>query len=308
MNRLFAGLAMALLMVAVVGVYLWLEVGEQREGNAALEARITALESARGGANPRQMAQDAALPPAPADATVAGPAPAGAGGPRGAASGERALLASVREMLASEEGRDLVASFGAMALQRQYPDLEKAVGLTPEEADKLLNILARHRVDEADPALRRARGPSDPAERERLMREQQERMRANEEELMALLGDRYPKWQEYDRGSQQRLQETYAREAQARLRDAISSRDNPMSDTTFQAFVAAVDAEERRFNQEKPIRSPRQQVDQMPEMHQRMTQAASAHLDAAQLERYRRHLAEQETMMRGAVAMLDDDE
>jgi hypothetical protein len=308
MNRLFAGLAMALLVVAVVAVHLWLEVGKQRESNTALAARISALESVRSGA----VAQEVARPVASGGAAAIGPAPAGAGNDRAAAAtGEAALLAGMREMLETESGRELIASFGVMALRRQYPDLEKAMGLTPEEADKLLELLARQRVDSGlPPGVGRSRPEADPAAREhqeRALAEQRERESAGEAQIAALLGDRYPKWQEYERMSAERMGETYTREARAQLRAAISSRDNPMADATFEAFTAAVDAEERRFQQESPPRSVQQQVQQLPEMHRRMIQAASAHLDAAQLERYRQYLAEQANMMSGVMLMIDDE-
>lgn len=312
MNRLFAGLAMGLLAVTVIAVHLWLAAGKQRESNAALAERIGALEAGRGGT----MGQGVALPGEPGGNAATSSASAVAGNDDSAAPDQAAIAAGFAEALQSEGGRDLLMSFATMALQREYPDLEKAMGLTPEEADKLLEILAKQHVDQSNRPVGRSRPPADPAERERHVREmadQAERDRAAEAEIAALLGDRYPKWQEYRRSSSERLRETYTLAARAQLRESISSRDNPMTDATFEAFSAAVEAEERRFQNESPSRSIRHQVQQMPEMHRRMVQAASAHLDAAQVERYRQYLAEQVTMMTGAAATmegmgLNDDE
>lgn len=304
MNRLFAGLSMGLLVAAVVAVHLWLEVGKQRESNEQLTARIAALEARRDGRMPAQVVAPQA-PAAGAEATnsALGAAIAAAAGGQGEKSG----LDGILQMLDTPEGREFAYSMTLMSLQQRYPDLESALGLSSEEAGKLLEILARQQTDQGVGAIAGRRGANAPdvAERQRIASERAERQRAGEAELVALLGDRYPKWQEYERAATTRMTEQYTRQAREQLRNTVATRDNPITDTAFESFSSAVDAEQRRFRQESPpSRSIQQELQRMPEMHRRMVDAASAYLDATQLDRYRRHLQQEESMARSTADMV----
>jgi hypothetical protein len=121
---------------------------------------------------------------------------------------------------------------------------------------------------------------------------------AHEAELLALLGERYPKWKEYERTAGQRQQEEWARREAEQLRSAVSPAGNALNDAQFQSLHAALKAEEQRINQEPGSQSMQQEVQRMTETHRRLIDVASGYLNAQQLEGYRRRLQQQADMAR----------
>jgi hypothetical protein len=299
-------LGLALLVISIIAAYLWQQLRDQNAQNEQLSARLTALEPAVPAAAARVPQPQAVSAPGEAlPAAVPVPAPTTQSQQR--ASDAKSLAALSRQMMETPEGREFRLVMRRQSLAREYPDVQKALNLTPEQVDKLFDVLARREVDEQSmPMSIRERGPADPAAREEMARSMAEKNKAYRAELAAALGSSYDKWDEYQLAAKQRQREGWERVAADQMRVAISSGNNSMSDAQFQAFNTAVKAEQERID--RTLRSPQQQMQSMPENNRKLIEVASAHLNPEQLAAYRRHLEQQTEMMREAISTLGEDE
>lgn len=284
MKRLAIALGIALVAATALFVFLLDASRAERQLGSELEARIVALQSAPGAADTTGAMSSATGASRPAVA-------AGAAPDAGASSGFDSMAAAYDQLLTSPEGREFNRAMLRMSMDQQYPDAARELGLSQVELDKLFDLLANRMADEQ--AGRRA-GSSTP---DGVPREQGEP--DYEREIQTLLADRYPRWQQYQQTLGERRAENWKRVAEAQLRSAISAADRPVDDAQFQALQAALTAEEARFNQEVRAQPGLQQAMQrMSALNRRLVDVASVHLDAVQLERYRRHLQQQEEMVR----------
>lgn len=298
MDKKNAVLGGVLLVIGIVVAVLFIEVKSQRERNAGLLARVTELEAARLLAapvagvttQPASAPQGGSTGPAePAAATAAAPVPAGEVNPVGE---------MVRQMIESEEGREYTRSMSVLALKEQYPDLAQALGLTEEQAGKLIDLLARHRVETGVDRMTLIDTPRNRAAAERLARSIAEKDQAKEGELAALLGDKYMQWKDYQRTAADRHREDLQRRQVEQLRTAVSAPGRPVGDAQFSALRAELDAEQQRIQVESRGLGLQQQVARVTDDNQRLLDVASRHLDPVQLESYRRHLRQQADLMR----------
>lgn len=282
-------LAIALVVASAVLIYLLGESRAQRQLTSELEARLVALQS----------------PPGATAAALTAPAPEGRPGPGAGAGITRlgstdpdSMAAAYEQMLNSPEGKEFARAMLRMSIDQQYPDARRELGLSQEEADKLFDLLASRMAD-AELGRRGGGGTPDGVTPE-------EREFKYEREVETLLGARYPRWQQYQQTLGQRRAENWKRLAEVELRGVIGSADQPVDDAQFQNLQAALSAEESRFNQEvRAAPGMQQQVQRMSALNRRLVDVASAHLDARQLERYRRHLQQQEEMVRLALGAAD---
>lgn len=275
----------------------------ERRQTQELEARLVALESVRHG---KSGLQGASQP-----SGFAGDMPSGeqsgagvvSGNGQSAAASSSPLWAVREQMLNTPEGREFARSMLRMGMDRQYPDVGKELGLSPEQVDRVFDLLAERAMDVA-PDLLDARSGPDAANREEMGRLLHEKEQAHEAELSALLGERYPQWKEYERSAGQRQQDEWARREREQLRAAMSPPGNALNDAQFQSLHAALEAERRRINQESRGYSVQQEAQHMPEAHRRLIEVASGYLNAQQLEGYRRHL-QQEADMASMMATME---
>lgn len=295
MKRLAMGLAMALLVIGIVAVHLWRELHGERQRTTELAARIATLESAR--ATPISIAE-AARPIL--DVGAASPA---AGSTAPATQPERSeaniFLAAREQMLGSPEGREFALTVVRMGLEQQYPDVAKELGLGADEVERLFDLLAKHAIEAGPDLAKQQMGATgDQVALEEMARQIEAKQQANEAELSALLGNRYSKWQEYEQASNERQRDQWTRQGREQLRAAVSPAGNALNDAQFDALHAALDAEEKRINEESRGQSMQQELQRMPETHRRLIEVASGHLNAQQLEGYRRHLRQEAEMSR----------
>lgn len=282
-----------LLAVTAFDLILWRAAGLAREHNQQLLARVAAIEAA--GVAPGSPGSEPGTVSPDTQATVSAPASAADNPARAAMP----LAAGIRQTMETPEGREYTRSMMLTSLELQHPNLARELGISQEQADRLLDLLARQRTDVGvDRANMLAAPASDPATRQQMARDLAAKEQAYEGELSALLGDSYGKWKEYERTGSARLQETYARQQREQLRQALDTRGNPLGQAQFDAFATAVDAEQKRIDRESTRQTLEQHVERMPENNRRLLAVAADHLDAAQLERYRRHLEQQADMMR----------
>jgi hypothetical protein len=316
MNRFTVFLAATFAAIAVAGVYLGNQLRLQKGQNEKYEARMAALEASREAAElpaaaPVEAESDAAETKGATRAFSEAPVPGYASAP--AQSAKPSLEQSIQRALQSPEGQDFARLMQRSALEQRYPDMAKALNLTAEQVDQVLDFLAGREVEMStlESRLERTR---DRAAREELMRVIRDKEQVYAAELSSLLGNSYPEWQAYDLASRDRLRETYTRQGEIQMRAAIVAGGSPLSDAQFQSLTVALRAEESRFNQEVPGQSMQQQLQRLPELARRQAEVAAVFLDADQLARLRKHL-EQMYGSVGAVmdfgtlmGLLDEDE
>jgi hypothetical protein len=295
MKKLAIALGFALLAVGVLWGYLLRESRAERRTTAELESRLAALES---GARDSSSSQGTARVPETGGTPFAdGSAVIAPAGPQAAGGNVDSMAAAVRQMLNSPQGREFARTTTRMMLEERYPDLARELGLSPEEVDKLLDLMADHATDAGMDRINLEELP-DRAAREDMARQLAQREQAYQGELAALLGGRYEQWKEYERGAMERQRETLARRELEQLRSAVSPAGNAVSDAQLQSLHAALDAEQKRITQESLGQSMQQELQRLTEDHRRLIDVASAHLNAQQLEGYRRHLQQQADMAR----------
>jgi hypothetical protein len=123
---------------------------------------------------------------------------------------------------------------------------------------------------------------------------QQKRRETDGAELQALLGGKYPKWQDY--------QETVTVRRQGRdLRVALDAAGIPLAQTQERALVDALVAELRSINQTAQGNSSDIPVQLRPESRERLVSAAIPYLSSQQLDEYQALLERSAAMIEAIV-------
>lgn len=286
-----------LLVISIIAAQLWLELRAEREQGRQLMASGNLQEPTPAAMPVGTFAGDS-VAPSPG-------APAQPAAPETPAAGEAdSLFAGLQEAVNTPEGREFVRTMMVATLQQQYPDLAKALNLSPAEADQLIDLIARKQTDLGMQAGLQLAGSQDPAARQEQARQLAQREQALEAEIAALLGERYPKWQEYERAAETRRRADLASQQANQLRAAISSRSNPLSDAQFEPLAAALAAEQQRIDQESRGLSMQRQMQRVTEDHRRLAEVAAVYLNPEQLDRYKRHLQQQADMARAMSGLM----
>jgi hypothetical protein len=310
MKRIVGVLAVAVVAMGIAAVQFWQELGAERSEAGELAARETTLKAA-------PLAPVAVqLPPAPVAAPViaaAGPQPAAVPAalttppsnpqpPRVAAGSP---MQGILESMATPQGQDAMRSMMRSMMAQMYPDIEQELGLTAQEKQKLFDLMADVDADSADLALNI---PKDPAARREVQRKMVESERKQEAKLSALLGSKYPKWEEYQSTAQ-------ARQQVDQLRRTLSATGDSLSDAQSKQLVAAFAAEQKRTDKETREWSRSSAAIDSPDMMQetvrraadaqnRLVDVASPILSVAQMERYRRQMEQQQAVLRATMSMM----
>jgi hypothetical protein len=298
LQKLSLILGAALLVISIIAAQLWLELRAEREQGRQLLAHAPVQEPAPAApvADPPLAESVAPMPAAPAQSGTRETSPAGEA---------NQVVAGLQETMNTPQGREFVRTMMVTMLHQEYPDLAKALNLSQAEADKLIDLLAGQRAELGMEAGLRLAGTQDPAARQEQARQLAEKEQAIEAEVAALLGDRYPKWQEYERTAATRRRAQSASQQKNQLRAAIGSRNNPLSDAQFEPLAAALAVEQQRIDQDSRGLSMQQQLQRITEDQRRLADVATVYLNAEQLERYKRHLQQQAQMARAVAGMVD---
>jgi len=146
------------------------------------------------------------------------------------------------------------------------------LGLTTAEKDKLLDLLAMQRMRGSTTLA-----PEHISAQESEARQQRE-YDTKVAELQALLGSKYPKWQDYQETVTVRMEER-------NLRVALDAAGIPLAQTQEHALIDALVAEQRSINQ--TARTSRGVTTlRTPEIRQRLLSAAIPYLSTQQLDEY----------------------
>jgi hypothetical protein len=117
------------------------------------------------------------------------------------------------------------------SLSSQFPDLGRELNLAPDAAEQLLDLLARQQADLWDDAVDIVIGEAEePATRLDWQRKLVEQLRANQAELVAVLGDRYTQWLRYQATFQIRQQVDQLRARLGDGDDALPREFGPLTE------------------------------------------------------------------------------
>ncbi|MEO6079045.1 MAG: hypothetical protein ABIQ86_04605 [Steroidobacteraceae bacterium] len=304
MKKLVAALAVTVVALSVVAAHMWQQLHEVRVQTAQLRDRITQLQST-------QLA--AAMMPSAPTTPVAGvvgaqmtdqtatPVPVATGARE--KRGTDALIEGIGKMMASPEGREMMLAQARMILPQQYPDLAKELGLTQAEVEKFFDLLARQQADMAGDVLGGMPngGAQDRTALEERARKAQERQRTNQAEVTAMLGSKYPQWQDYQKTLPARRQVN-------QLQSTLSNGVDALNDTQSRPLIAALTAEQARIQEEVrnaprpagggPQNALEAQLQRAAETNRRLISVASSFLNPQQVEGYRRMLEQEENLSR----------
>jgi hypothetical protein len=302
MKKLAMALAAAIFVGGIVALNMWRELRTEREQYAALQARVADLEAAQkpapAPAAPATMAPNPAASVADATQPAAPTTPASRAA-EGQAEILRNSMAGVGAMMASPEMQERVSNQLRAELEREFPDLAKELNLTPAEAQKFFDLLAKQAGSAMGDALGMMSG-GDSASRQALEVRIVEQQEASDAAISALLGSKYPKWEEYQ-GT------VAARQQVTQLRAMLGSGDNALDEAHAKPLIAALGAETARINQgmrdaTKAARGSQSvleaQLQYSTAQNERLITAATPHLTGPQLDGFKRMLAQQEKLTR----------
>jgi hypothetical protein len=310
-------LVIATLTCGSASAYLWQELRSERAQTQTLQTRVAELERAQA-ARPRvEQATIETPPPAPSEPVVASapatpkkpPAatfgvapsiafasPAGRAGAMDPESRRRMQEGFERQqkMLQDPEYRELMRSQHKMSMKRMYGDMELMLGLSKEDADRVLDILSEQQLRgmEQRPYMADVNGAPDEA----TIREQQraftEMKRRNDAELAAALGPKYGEWQAYQENMWSRSQVT-------RLRETLAGSDEPLRQDQIKPLVQALAREQQqmqvtrarpqvppggRMTPDMQLRMQEEWLERTAQSHERIRNAVSSLLSPAQLQ------------------------
>jgi hypothetical protein len=218
-----------------------------------------------------------------------------------------------RDLMKDPEYRKLRIAQQRSNMERNYPGLVEALGLSEKEADRLFTLLAENQVAmSAESMLLTANGNPDQAAMEEMSRRQQAMQREQEDSLRAMLGGKYGQWQEYQqtRSSRTRVTSMGSQLAQAGM---------PLTDAQSRALTTALIAEQQRQRQSPPlmpqtaglnpndpdfrVKMMEESMKRSEENNRRMLDAAAPHVSARQLAALREQFDQQASMSRISMRM-----
>jgi hypothetical protein len=197
------------------------------------------------------------------------------------------LAGALVKNLKSPDRRDALIASARKNLARQYPELAEVVGLSPDQTDALLDLLASQRtqagLDALPPGPEEAPVQLTPDEITAIVEARDQR---NEDEVRDLLAEKYVPWKSYQKSMP-------ARREVRDLKAALGSAGESINAGQEAALVDALTAERDSFEQDSrvaPAPSGQGRTDPRARLHERLINAASGYLDAVQLEAYRKLL------------------
>jgi hypothetical protein len=308
MKKVIGALGVAVIVAVLATLHFWQELGEERRQATELAAHETAMISA-----PPPVAAAPELPVPAAPIAVTSPPPVAAAAsiavppasPQGGAQAADSPMKGILEAMATPEGMDATRAMMRGMMAQMYPDIDQELGLAAQEKQKLFDLLADPGQDSA--ALMMG-VPKDPAARQEMQRKMVESERAQEAKISALLGSKYPQWEDYQSTAQ-------ARQQVDQLRRTLSASENPLSEAQSTQLVAAFASAQRRTDKETrewstssaAINSAnlmQETVQRAVASQERLVEAATPILDNAQMQRYKRQVDQQVTVLRATMSML----
>jgi hypothetical protein len=223
----------------------------------------------------------------------------------------RELFMREQKMLLNDpEYREAMRTRHRMSMDQTYPDLAADLGLTREQADEFMDLLA-------DQQLRMTGGfelaevdGSDPSRRDLLQAKFEERRRMDQEEQLQLLGaDGMQRWEDYQKT-------TGARMRVRQLDTAFQSAGMPLSDDQRSQLKTALAERERQrdprgaffsqgttYSAEQLAQLREQQLERTEQEFARSRAAVSHILSTEQMQLYQRVHESELTMQRAQLRL-----
>jgi hypothetical protein len=324
MSRTVGTLVAATFVCGSASAYLWQELRTEREQTQTLQARVAQLEQATRQPiaslptpreflpppeNVTQPASQSSAAPKNSPSTVAAQAgwtAVGAPGSFAAVGGSRMdpevqrrieeNFEQQRRLLQDPEYRSLMRDQQKLNLKRMYADMELMLGVSKEEAEHILDVLAEQQLRSMERHKPFMPKNGNAAPDEAAMREQQrvfeDMRRTNEAELSAALGSRYRDWQEYQ-------QTMGARQQVMSLRQTLASSSEPMREDQIKPLVQAIARDEQAAQRMPPItrsvpgaqvangdtlRMQEEWLERRTQSHERIRNAVSSLLTPSQMQ------------------------
>lgn len=271
LNKVTAILLVALLALGVGTVQLWRQRVADHEQIANLQASLEkAVAEARVAAPSSIMegqitgVEASTVPTGEASALVIPEV----------TSEARAIAPTARVRLASPENLERARVLDRARAPSQYPGVGQALGLSPEEEDRLYDLLARQQATALQHVADYASsGESRSQYAARIARE-------NEAEVASLLGSKYAQWKEYK-------DELPSRRQVIDLEAVLRASSTPLSDAQARALIPVLAlARKSSLQRGGPQYSP--------ENRQALVDAASGYLTPEQLDAYSQMLDRQQ--------------
>jgi hypothetical protein len=310
MKKLVVVLAIALAGVGAGAIWFWNQLDAERSANAELKDRIMALEVAQQAA---ALAPPAPVAPAetPATASPATAATAPTQKEQTARKEPGGLAAAAKAVLSTDAGKDMTRTMLRSMMTQQYPDLGKELGLTEAQVNELFDLMTKQQMDLTSESMDLLTGTGDAASMRETQRKLQEKQKANEDEVAAMLGSKYPQFQEFQGTQAARMQVS-------QLQNALgTSGITALTDSQKKSLITALGAEQKLINEDNrnalganrgaQAGSPNyldQQLQQATDSNRRLLNVASGHLNGQQLDAYRKMLDQQLEMVRGLMGAM----
>ena len=322
MSKSVIALVVTTLACGTASAYFWQELREERAQSEVLQARVAELEKTL--ATPLAVTADVQPfgPPSPEPAAAPEPKPAAAK-PVVAALGSTGAPATIaftgpnmrnggrmdpemqrrmqesferqRAMLKDPEYRELMRAQQKMGMRRMYGDMESMLGLSKEEAENVMDVLAEQQVRsmEQRPPMG-MEGTRDPAAFREQQRGLEDMTRQNEKDLAAALGSKYGEWQEYQ-------QSFWSRSQVMRLKESLSGSNDPLRQDQIKPLVQALAREQQQMqintaraqrtqfpngppSSEAQLRAQEEWLDRTTQSHERIRNAVSSLLSSSQMQ------------------------
>jgi hypothetical protein len=243
MNRLPAVLAIALVACVASSSWLWRELRAERERAEVLQTRVLELESMPAQAIPAERpVAPAASPPDAAPAALSVREPKSVVEVAAAdASHEHPARVDYRDrearMLRDPQYREARRALNRAGMASTYIDLPASLGISQDEADKLIDLLTEQDLRRWEESVR------DPESEEELRKRAlqiDEMQRANDAEVAGLLGKaKLAQWKEYQAS-------LGARHQVLQLRTTLSAGPAPLREDQVEPLIAAMYAEQKQ--------------------------------------------------------------
>lgn len=330
MSKSILILTIATVTSVSASTYFWNQTQHERQRAAALETRVAELERTQTVERDNPFAAPAVEQtetPAPATSASSPPATAAtavvtsrlgaapmASFSRMEVSGNneeirKRIVRQQQALMNDPEYREAMRTQHRMGLNQSYPDLAEELGLSAEQANRFLDLLVDQQLRFSQDADAFSGRPSDPTQIAEMQRKAEERHRANQAEIAALLGDGgMQQWQEYQQtmGSRFRIRQ---------LSSALEGTGSPLTPDQAKPLRQALAQREKQMMQEMQRNPPQwptgkitasdrlkleeDQLERMEEANKRTRAAVSHILTSDQLEAYER-MHEQELKMQRA--------
>lgn len=273
-----------IIALGAVSTMLWRQLHTERQLTADLQTQLTEARAALA-AKPPPPPAVAVSPPPPAAAPAAPPEKSAV-----AAASATLLAESAKRqkaMLEDAEFRKARIAQVRSNLQLRFANIARDLGLSQNEADALLTILAESQVREDSTMtdlLASAGANPDPAKLAELSRTEQQLEQKRKDEITALLGpQRAAAYQDYE-------QTAPSRQRVSNLTNMMTQAGKPMTAEQSKSLTTLIVAEQRRQESEAKTlatsgQSPQQsQAERAIEGDRRVLAAAADFLDAGQIE------------------------